>query len=182
MRNLGPARWTDLRAQEVVGMHEIFLTVTGNVASRPKASLTSTGHSVTSFRLASTPRRFNKSRGEWVDGPTAWFAVSCWRGLADHVASSLSLGDPVVVHGRLEVKEFTRGDGVPGTSLDLQAHTVGHDLSRGTSMFRRRSRGDAASTQAAHDGAGATPGSTPSVTEGAVAEQDGRPPGSTQAA
>ncbi len=163
-------------------MHEIFLTVTGNVASRPKSSLTSTGLPVTSFRLASTPRRFNKSRGEWSDGPTAWFAVSCWRGLADHVASSLSLGDPVVVHGRLQVKEFTRGDGAPGTSLDLQAHTVGHDLSRGTSMFRRRSKGEAAATEPARAEGGAGPVPNPSFVDGTVQEQEGTPPEGTRAA
>ncbi len=118
-------------------MGEIFLTVTGNVASKPRASVTKGGHPVTSFRLASTPRRYDKARGTWSDGPTAWFSVTCWRALADHVASCVGIGDPVMVHGRLQVKEYTRGDGTPGTSLDLDAQTVGHDLTRGTAIYRR---------------------------------------------
>jgi single-strand DNA-binding protein len=116
---------------------EIFLTVTGNVASKPRASVTKGGHPVTSFRLAATPRRYDKAHGTWHDGPTAWFSVTCWRALADHVASCVGIGDPVMVHGRLQVKEFTRGDGTPGTSLDLDAQTVGHDLTRGTTIYRR---------------------------------------------
>ncbi len=121
-------------------MHEIYTTVTGNVASRPRVAVTKAGHAVTSFRLASTARRYDRAKAEWTDGPTAWFSVSCWRALADHVGSSLSLGDPVIVHGKLQVRDYTRGDGTSGTSLDLDAQTIGHDLNRGTSMFNRVQR------------------------------------------
>ena len=92
-------------------MHEIFVTVMGRVASRPKSALTKSGHAVASFRLASTPRRYDRSRGSWVDGTTTWFTVTCWRGLADHVTSSVGVGDPLIVHGRLHSNEFTREDG-----------------------------------------------------------------------
>ncbi len=118
-------------------MHEVFVTVTGNVASRPKTALTKTGLSLASFRLASTPRRYDRSRGAWADGPTTWFTVTCWRGLADHVSSSVGLGDPIIVHGRLESKDFVREDGSKGSSLELQATSAGHDLNRGTSMFKK---------------------------------------------
>ena len=135
-------------------MHEIFITVTGNVASRPRLAVTKAGHAVTSFRLASTPRRYDKAKAEWSDGPTAWFSVSCWRALADHVGSSLSLGDPVIVHGKLQVRDFTRGDGTAGTSLDLDAQTIGHDLNRGTSMYSRTPRpGEGRSEPSAEPGA-----------------------------
>jgi single-strand DNA-binding protein len=118
-------------------VHEIFVTVMGNVASRPKSALTKSGHSVASFRLASTPRRYDRSRGSWTDGTTTWFTVTCWRGLADHVASSVTVGDPLIVHGRLQSKEFTREDGSKGSSLDIEATSAGHDLTRGTSMFKK---------------------------------------------
>ena len=55
---------------------------------------------VSSFRLACTPRIRVKG-GEYGDGNTTWIEVSCFRGLAEHVAASIRKGDPVVVIGRL---------------------------------------------------------------------------------
>ena len=170
-------------------MNEIYLTVTGNVASRPRAALTNGGHSVTSFRLASTPRRYDKARNEWKDGPTAWFSVTCWRSLADHAASSLNLGDPVVVHGRLNVREYTRGDGTAGTSLDVDAQAVGHDLTRGTSAFRRRSsqsahaaEQDARAAQPAERSVGTTGDIADPSTSGSSTDPERAPTGDPRAA
>ena len=132
-------------------MNEIYLTATGNVASHPRPGVTNAGHSVTSFRLASTPRKFDRARGEWSDGPTTWFSVNCWRSLADHATSSLGIGDPVVVHGRLRVKEWTRNDGTTGTSLELDAQSLGHDLTRGTTMFSRVSKQAAGAVSPGND-------------------------------
>ena len=40
--------------------------------------------------------------GEWYDGPTTWYRVTCWRRLADHVRDSLAKGDAVVVGGKVK--------------------------------------------------------------------------------
>ena len=56
-----------------------------------------------------------------MDGTTTWFTVTCWRALADHVTSSVGVGDPLIVHGRLQSNEFTREDGSKGSALDLEA-------------------------------------------------------------
>jgi single-strand DNA-binding protein len=125
---------------EVLSMNEIFVTVTGNVGSPPRSAVTKGGHPVSSFRLGSTPRRYDRAQGGWVDGPTSWFTVSCWRQLADHVTSCIGMGNPVVVHGKLRVREFTRGDGTPATSLEIEATSVGIDLNRGTAFFKRDDR------------------------------------------
>jgi single-strand DNA-binding protein len=95
------------------------------------------GAVVARFRVASTPRRLNRSTGEWHDGPTQWYSVSAWRGLGDHCAASLRRGDPVVVHGRLTQSTWVNSDGVEMTSLEVDASFVGHDLNRGTSEFTR---------------------------------------------
>lgn len=92
---------------------------------------------VARFRVASTPRRFNRQTGEWHDGPTQWYSVSAWRGLGEHCASSLRRGDPVVVHGRLTQSTWVNQEGVEMTSLEVDATFVGHDLNRGTSDFTR---------------------------------------------
>ena len=92
---------------------------------------------VASFRVASTPRRLNRSTGEWHDGPTQWYTVNAWRALGEHCANSLKRSDPVIVHGRLTQSTWVNQHGVEMTSLDVDASFVGHDLSRGTTVFTK---------------------------------------------
>lgn len=119
-------------------MNDIFVTVLGHVGTPPRSAVTRNGQSVTSFRLGSTPRHFDRQSGGWADGPTNWFTVTCWRQLADHVTSCVGMGQPLIVHGRLRSKTYTKGDGTSAVSYEIDAVTVGHDMSRGTSMFERR--------------------------------------------
>ena len=98
------------------------------------------GVPVASFRLACTPRRFNRRTESWSDGETQWYTVSCWRGLAENCAKSLRRGDPVVVHGRLQVRPYVNSNDVEVVSFEIDAAHVGHDLSRGTSVFTRTPR------------------------------------------
>jgi single-strand DNA-binding protein len=92
---------------------------------------------VSAFRLACTPRVRTKSG--WADGNTTWIEVSCFRLLAEHVAASVRKGDPVMVIGKLRTSVWEK-DGQTHERLALEADTVGHDLNRGTSAFRRRPR------------------------------------------
>ena len=89
------------------------------------------------FRLATTPRRFDKDKNVWVDGDTQWYSVVAWRGLADNCAQSLKKADPVVVHGRLKAETWTNRAGIEVTTFEVEASFVGHDLNRGTSSFVR---------------------------------------------
>ncbi len=95
---------------------------------------------VASFRLACTPRRFNRRTENWSDGTTQWYTVNIWRQLAENAAASLRRGDPVVVHGRLDVKLWVNADGVEVTGFEIDAVHLGHDLARGTSQFTRTPR------------------------------------------
>ena len=99
------------------------------------------GVSVASFRVASTPRL--KKGGEWVDGDTTWYSVTVWRQLADNVRTSVRKGDAVIVHGRLRTDNWKREDGQVNSTLAIEASLVGHDLSRGRSVFSRVSAGAA---------------------------------------
>ena len=92
------------------------------------------------FRVASTPRRFNRSTQTWSDGPTQWYTVNAWRALGEHCAASLKRGDPVVVHGRLSHSSWVNSEGVEVTSLEVDATFVGHDLNRGRSAFTKTER------------------------------------------
>jgi single-strand DNA-binding protein len=118
-------------------MNETVVTVLGNVASDPSLRVTSTGAHVAGFRLASTERWFDKGVKGWRDGVTTFYRVNCWRAAAENVAGSLEKGQPVVVHGRLKIRSYDDKDGVPRTSIEIDAHTVGHDLTRGIATFTK---------------------------------------------
>ena len=92
---------------------------------------------VSAFRLACTPRI--RTKGGWSDGNTTWIEVACFRTLAQHVAASVRKGDPVLVVGKLRTNVWEK-DGQTHERLVLEADTVGHDLNRGTSAFRRPPR------------------------------------------
>lgn len=90
------------------------------------------------FRMASTDRLLRN--GTWQDGTTLWLSVLCKnRQLAENVKASIAKGDAVVVTGRLTMSTFTRDDQQVERFV-LEATSVGHDLCRGTSTFRRRER------------------------------------------
>lgn len=122
-------------------MNETLVTIVGNVASDVRDAQTDNGTRVASFRLASTSRRFDRGRGGWVDGETVYLSVTCWRRLAENVVASVGRGDPLVVTGRLRIREYGDPDS-RSLSVEVDATAVGHDLSRGTSAFRRTPRGD----------------------------------------
>ncbi|MDT0569863.1 single-stranded DNA-binding protein [Streptomyces sp. DSM 3412] len=122
-------------------MNETMVCVVGNVATQPVCRESATGSSAR-FRLAVTSRYWDREKNEWTDGHTNFFTVWTRRTLAANVASSVAVGDPVVVHGRLKVRTEQR-DGQSRVSADVDAVAVGHDLSRGTSAFRRTPRGEA---------------------------------------
>lgn len=86
-------------------MNETWLTVMGNTATRPDYWETAAGVAVARFRLAVTARRWDRAREAWMDAYTSFYTVWAWRGLAANVAASVSLGEPLVVHGTLRVRE-----------------------------------------------------------------------------
>lgn len=116
-------------------MNESQVTVIGNVATTPQ--LRGNGVPLCTFRVAQTARKIVD--GEWQDGHTSFFDVACFRSLAENVLASVRKGDPVVVAGRLKVREWSTAD-KSGTSVDLDATSVGHDLLRGRSSFLRSPR------------------------------------------
>jgi single-strand DNA-binding protein len=119
-------------------MNEAFVTFQGWVGTEITYRETAQG-SVANFRVGSTPR-IRKRTGDWVDGPTSWFSVTCWRTLADHVRDSVRRGEPVLVHGRLRTDVWEREDGQSSVTSVVEASYVGHDLTRGTTVFVKAAR------------------------------------------
>jgi single-strand DNA-binding protein len=116
----------------------------GNVATQPVYRELASGPSAR-FRLAVTARYWDREKGTWADGHTNFFTVWANRQLATNVAASLSVGEPVIVQGRLKVRSDVR-DGQSRTSADIDAVAIGHDLTRGTAAFRRANRPETATT------------------------------------
>ena len=112
------------------------ITLTGLVATEPRHLTTSEGLPVASFRLASTQRRYDRAKQTWSDGETNWYTITAFRQLASNAAGSVRKGERVIVTGRLRIKEWTNGDRT-GTTVDIEAEAIGHDLTWGTASYVR---------------------------------------------
>ncbi len=117
-----------------------MVTLVGNAATAVEHRLTTAGVPVARFRLAATSRRWDKARECWSDGETSFYTVRSWRALADNVAASVAVGEPLVVQGRLRLREGEQPPERGGQrwfSAEIDAVAIGHDLARGTAAFRR---------------------------------------------
>jgi len=118
-------------------VNEAQLSLTGYVASDPRSRETRNGVPQVSMRVAWTPRWIDRSSGEWADGNTSFVTVLCWRRLAANVATCIRRGDPVVIKGRLSIRPYEDKDGNARLAVEVDASSIGHDLSRGVAHFQR---------------------------------------------
>ncbi|MEY9913055.1 single-strand DNA-binding protein [Catenulispora sp. MAP12-49] len=117
-------------------MNETTVTVVGTVCSDIRYGQSTDNNPIARFQIRNTPRRYDKRTGTWTDGDPNYFSAVCWRSLADHVASSMGVGDPVVATGRLRISRWRRGEeNMTTAELDIQA--IGHDLRWGTTVYRQ---------------------------------------------
>lgn len=114
------------------------VTLAGYVATEPYYRLTNNDTTpLASMRVAWTSRFIDRETGEWRDGKTSFANVNCWRKLADNAACSLRKGQAIVLTGRLQVRDYDDKEGRRRIAVDIEADSIGHDLSRGISHFRR---------------------------------------------
>lgn len=112
------------------------ILIRGFTASDPALSTLPNGVPVVNFRLASTPR-WQDATGTWKEGTTNWYTVKAYRRLAQNIATSIEKGQPLVVSGRQRISRWNREDGTLGTTVEVDALGIGHDLNYGTSTFAR---------------------------------------------
>jgi single-strand DNA-binding protein len=117
--------------------NEAHFSVIGFVATQPRGGYTKGGSRSVSMRVGWTPRSFDRGTGEWADQPSSFITVQCYKKVAEHVAVCLRRGDPVVVRGTLRVREFVDQQGVRRSSVEVMADSIGHDLSRGITLFSK---------------------------------------------
>ena len=145
-------------------MKHTSITVVGNLITPVNRRNLADGRSVASFRIACTERRVDRVTGEWGDGETFFIGVTCWRELAGNVASSLGVGDPIIVRGRFYTSTYEDKEGRRNTVQEIDADAVGPDLARcHVKNLTRNRRPDAAG-----DGAGAEEPGVGSRADGTV--------------
>lgn len=138
-----------------------MITLTGIVGTEPRAITTSEGLAITSFRLASTQRRFDKANEKWVDGETNWYSITTFRQLATNAAVSVKKGERILVTGRLRIRDWESND-KSGTNIEIDADALGHDLSWGTAAFSRGAGSTPADSSAPSDSAAPSGSNAPS--------------------
>jgi single-strand DNA-binding protein len=124
------------------------VTIMGRVGNDPSDGTTTTGVPVLNFRVGSSQRRFDQKSQSWIDTGTNWYSVAAYRQLAENARGCLRKGDPVIITGRLKVREWDNGNGTRGAALDIDAETIGHDLRWGSSAFVRVNRNQASQVPA----------------------------------
>jgi len=112
------------------------ISVQGLVATTPRHIKTQDGLDITSFRLASSSRRYDKNLKRWTDGETNWYTITSFKQLAVNAHASINKGDRVIVSGNLRIRDWDNGSS-SGTSIEVEADSLGHDLSWGNSVFTR---------------------------------------------
>ena len=107
---------------------ETTLTIIGNLVQDPELRFTASGAAVANFTVASTPRVFDRTDGEWKDGDTLFLRCTLWRQPAEHVAESLTKGTRVIVNGHLDQRTFETREGEKRTVIELLVDDIGPSL------------------------------------------------------
>ncbi len=116
---------------------ETVITVVGNLVDDPELRFTPSGAAVAKFRVASTPRTFDRQTNEWKDGESLFLTCSVWRQAAENVAESLQRGMRVVVQGRLKQRSYEDNQGVKRTVFELDVEEVGPSLRNATAKVTK---------------------------------------------
>jgi single-strand DNA-binding protein len=120
---------------------ETVITVCGNLVDDPELRFTPAGAAVAKFRVASTPRTFDKQTNEWKDGESLFLTCSVWRQAAQNVADSLQKGMRVIVQGRLKQRSYEDREGVKRTVYELDVEEIGVSLRSATARVEKNSSG-----------------------------------------
>ncbi|MFB7779922.1 single-stranded DNA-binding protein [Streptomyces bauhiniae] len=132
---------------------ETVITVVGNLVDDPELRFTPSGAAVAKFRVASTPRTFDRQTNEWKDGESLFLTCSVWRQAAENVAESLQRGMRVIVQGRLKQRSYEDREGVKRTVYELDVEEVGPSLRSATAKVTKTS-GGARGGQGGYNGGG----------------------------
>jgi len=162
---------------------ETVITVVGNLVDDPELRFTPSGAAVANFRIASTPRTFDRQTNEWKDGDALFLSCSVWRQAAENVAESLQKGMRVVVQGRLKSRQYETREGEKRTVFEIEVEEVGPSLKYATAKVTRAARSSGPGGYSQGGGQGGAPAADPWASSpggqggGAPAQGGGAPAG-----
>lgn len=158
---------------------ETPITIIGNIVAEPELRFTPAGAAVCNFRVASTPRTYNKQTQQWEDGEAMFLTCNAWRQLGENTAESLAKGMRVIVTGKLKQRSFQTREGENRSVFEIDVDEVGPSLRYATAQVNRnpqQSSGQQAPNQQqaqqnAQQGLGAQPAQDPWKSQGGFSGQ-----------
>ena len=156
------------------------ICIVGNLTDDPSIRYTPSGAAVTSFRIASTPRRWNPQTQQHEDGEGLFLTCNVWRDQAENVAESLSKGMRVIVNGNLRQRSYETREGEKRTVYEVEVEDVGPSLKWATARVERTNRssggrGTGTAPQAAYGATGGGYGPTNDDPWGSTPQYDDAP-------
>ena len=104
----------------MASLNKVFLV--GNLTKDPELRFVPSGQAVANLRLA-TNRKYKAGSGEWKEEVT-FVSVEVWGKSAEACGEYLKKGSPLLVEGRLKLKEWTAQDGQKRSLLEVVAERV----------------------------------------------------------
>jgi single-strand DNA-binding protein len=98
------------------------VTLSGRLTRDPDKRYASDGTEITRLEVA-FHRRSRSPEGKWSE-ETGYVTVVCYQRLAEVCATYLRTGSPVLVEGRLHMREWTSSRGETRRGLELRAESV----------------------------------------------------------
>lgn len=157
---------------------ETPITLVGNIVAEPELRFTPAGAAVCNFRVASTPRTYNKQTQQWEDGEAMFLTCNAWKQLGENTAESLAKGMRVIVTGKLKQRSFQNREGDNRSVFEIDVEEVGPSLRYATTQVNRNPREGGQQTpnqqqaqQNAQQGLGAQPANDPWQSQGGFSGQ-----------
>ena len=160
---------------------ETVITVVGNLVDDPELRFTPSGAAVANFRVASTPRTFDRQTNEWKDGDPLFLSCSVWRQAAENVAESLQKGMRVVVQGRLKSRQYETREGEKRTVFEIDVDEVGPSLKYATAKVTRATRSGGGGFTGGQSAPADDPWATPAPSHQAQPQAQQQPAGAAPA-
>jgi single-strand DNA-binding protein len=116
------------------------ITIAGNLVEDPELRFTPSGQPVAKFRIASTPRFFDKASNAWKDGDSLFLTCVAWRQLAENTAESMTRGTRAIVTGKLRQRSYETKQGEKRTVYEIDVDDVGPSLRNASAKVTKASR------------------------------------------
>jgi single-strand DNA-binding protein len=103
-------------------------SLSGNLTADPELRYTGSGRPVASLRVACSERVKNSESGKWEDGPVAFYTVTAWGQLGEHLVEVMQRGDRLVAEGRWTSQSWKDKDDVVQERIVLTARDAGPSM------------------------------------------------------